>query len=158
MTADRTADLAKDIGQFAVRWAIAVSFLLAVADRLGLLGGPGDPGVSWGSWDAFREYTARLVPVPVDLLVDAAAVAATVLETLLAVLLIAGFLTRLAAVGAAALTLVFGLSMLVFLGPLAPFRYPVFLFTAAAVLLAGLPRHRWSVDAALRSRTAPPLS
>lgn len=151
MSTRRTADLATDIGQLGVRVIIAVSFLLAVADRLGMLGSPGDPGVSWGSWGAFREYTARLVPVPVDLLVDAAAVGATILETLLAVLLIAGFVTRMAATGAAALTLVFGLSMFVFLGPLAPFRYPVFLFTAAAVLLAGLPRHRWSLDAALRA-------
>lgn len=39
----------EDVGQIALRLAIAASFALAVADRFGLLGGPGADGVSWGS-------------------------------------------------------------------------------------------------------------
>ena len=62
-------------------------------------------------------------------------------------LLAVGLWTRLAAGVAALLTVTFGVTMLVFLGPLAPFRYPVFVFTAAAILLAGLKRYRWSIDA-----------
>jgi putative oxidoreductase len=133
----------EDGGQLALRLAIAASFALAVADRFGVLGGPGEDGVSWGSWTIFRAYTAQLVPVPVDLVVDTAAVLATALALLLAV----GLWTRLAAGVAALLTVTFGVTMLVFLGPLAPFRYPVFVFTAAAILLAGLKRYRWSIDA-----------
>lgn len=137
----------EDVGQIALRLAIAASFALAVADRFGLLSGPGADGVSWGSWTIFRAYTAQLVPVPVDLVVDTAAVLATALETVLALLLAVGLWTRLAAGVAALLTVTFGVTMLVFLGPLAPFRYPVFVFTAAAILLAGLKRYRWSIDA-----------
>ena len=137
----------EDVGQFALRLAIAASFALAVADRFGVLGGPGADGVSWGSWTIFRAYTAQLVPVPVDVVVDTAAVLATALETILALLLAVGLWTRIAAGVAALLTATFGVTMLVFLGPLAPFRYPVFVFTAAAILLAGLKRYRWSIDA-----------
>lgn len=103
--------------------------------------------MSWGSWTIFRAYTAQLVPVPVDVVVDTAAVLATALETILALLLAVGLWTRLAAGVAALLTVTFGVTMLAFLGPLAPFRYPVFVFTAAAILLAGLKRYRWSIDA-----------
>lgn len=148
-----TRQRVEDIGQLTLRFAIAASFALAVADRFGALGRPGDEGVSWGSWAVFRAYTAQLVPIPVDLVVDAAAVVATVLEVVLTVLLVLGLWTRAASAAAAVLTATFGLAMFVFLGPLAPFRYPVFVFTAAAILLAGLSRYRWSMDV-LRSRQA----
>lgn len=149
---DRTVALMRDVGQLALRLTIAASFLLAVADRLGVLGVLGDPGVSWGSWEVFRDYTARLVPVRVDVVIDTAAVMVTLLETVLSILLTLGLFVREASLAAAALTLVFGVSMLLFVAPLAPFAYPVFVFTAAALLLAGLPRYRWSADAARRAR------
>lgn len=143
--------MSQDVGQLALRFAISASFLLAVADRFGYLGAPGDPGVSWGTWAAFRDYTARLIPLPVDAIVDVAAIGATSIEIVVAVLLILGLFTRVAAAVGATLTLAFGVTMFVFLGPLAPFRYPVFVFTAACLLLAGLARHRWSLDAARAS-------
>jgi hypothetical protein len=67
---------------------IGVELAGAVADRFGLLGGPGSPGVSWGDWSHFRSETAELVPWPA--LVGPAAVAATVAELTLGLLLIAG--------------------------------------------------------------------
>ena len=68
--------------------AIGIELAGAVADRFGLLGGPGDPGVSWGDWSHFRAETAELVPW--DALVGPAAVGATIAELTLGVLLIAG--------------------------------------------------------------------
>ncbi len=58
--------------------AIGVLLLGAVGDRFGLLGAPGDPGVSWGDWAHFRVETAELVPW--SNLVQPAAVAATIAE------------------------------------------------------------------------------
>lgn len=145
-TRTETRQRVEDIGQVALRLAIATSFALAVADRFGALGGPGADGVSWGSWAAFRAYTARLVPIPVDIIVDTAAVSATLLEVAVTVLLVLGLWTRAASAAAAVLTATFGVTMFIFLGPLAPFRYPVFVFTAAAILLAGVSHYRWSID------------
>jgi hypothetical protein len=67
---------------------IGVELLGAVADRFGLLGGPGSPGVSWGDWSHFRAETAELVPWAT--LVQPAAVTATVAELTLGLLLVAG--------------------------------------------------------------------
>ena len=71
-----------------------IGFLLvgAVADRFGLLGAPGDPGVSWGDWAHFRAETAELVPW--SSLVQTAAVVATVSELVLGVLLLIGWQWR----------------------------------------------------------------
>lgn len=71
---------------------IAVDLLGAVADRFGLLGSPGEPGVSWGDWAHFRAATAQLVPW--SPLVEPAAVAATAAELVLGAALVAGLQWR----------------------------------------------------------------
>jgi hypothetical protein len=43
-----------------LRYALAVGFLSAVADRFGLWGSFGQPNVSWASFSRFLEYTDRL--------------------------------------------------------------------------------------------------
>ena len=43
-----------------LRIALALAFLSAVADRFGLWGKPGSPGVSWGNMTQFNAYVARL--------------------------------------------------------------------------------------------------
>ena len=45
-----------------VRYALAITFLSAVADRFGFWGAPGAENVAWGSWSNFLEYTALLNP------------------------------------------------------------------------------------------------
>ena len=84
---------------------LGVLLLGAVADRFGVLGAPGDPGVSWGDWSHFRSETAELVPG--SLLVQPAAVLATVAETLLGALLVTGLWWRWTGKGAAGLFLVY---------------------------------------------------
>src|SRR4051812_50055300 len=46
----------------AMRMALAAGFLSAVADRFGLWGPFGTPGVSWGGFAKFLDYTATLLP------------------------------------------------------------------------------------------------
>src|SRR4051812_50109937 len=46
----------------AMRMALAAGFLSAVADRFGLWGPIGTPGVSWGGFAKFLDYTATLLP------------------------------------------------------------------------------------------------
>src|ERR671926_253929 len=43
-----------------LRYALALGFLSAVADRFGLWGSFGQPNVAWGSFSRFLEYTHRI--------------------------------------------------------------------------------------------------
>ena len=71
---------------------LAAQFAGAVADRFGAFGPPGAPGVSWGRWPAFVEYTALLLHgVPGA---EAVAVVATVVEVALAAALLSGWQRR----------------------------------------------------------------
>src|SRR5262249_53158307 len=73
-----------------LRFALAAGFLSGVADRFGLWGPPGTPGVAWGGFDPFLAYTGKLLWYLPPALVPAAGWAATVLEVVLAVGLVAG--------------------------------------------------------------------
>src|SRR3954463_14059094 len=73
-----------------LRAALASGFLSAVADRFGLWGPAGTPGVGWGGFDPFLAYTGKLLWFLPAGLVRAAGGAATVLEVALAVGLLAG--------------------------------------------------------------------
>jgi hypothetical protein len=44
-----------------LRLALATGFLSAGADRLGLWGPRGTPGVAWGGFDSFLAYTGKLL-------------------------------------------------------------------------------------------------
>ena len=132
------------------RLALGAAFLSAVADRFGLWGAPGTPGVAWGSFDAFAAYTGVLLAFLPTSMITAFAWIATALEVLFAVLLIAGAWTRVAATGSALLLVTFALAMIAALGWKAPLDYSVLSAAAAAALLAVTGSPRWSVDALRR--------
>jgi len=113
-----------------LRWALAVTFLSAVSSRLGLWGDASS------DWQAFVGYTAQVNSFLPASLAPLLAVAATTLEIALAVLLIAGYQLRVAAIGAGILTLLFALAMAWSFGLKAPLDYSVFVDSAAAFLLA----------------------
>src|SRR5215470_16649002 len=104
----------------AMRMALAAGFLSAVADRFGLWGPIGTPGVSWGGFAKFLDYTATILPYLSTTLVAVAGWASTVAETLLGVALLAGVRVRLAALASGVLLLTFAIAMTVALGPEAP--------------------------------------
>src|SRR5438270_11375339 len=81
----------------AMRMALAAGFLSAVADRFGVWGPIGTPGVSWGGFAKFLDYTATLLPYLSTTLVAVAGGAAAVAETLLGGALLAGVRGPLAA-------------------------------------------------------------
>src|SRR5262245_65405083 len=89
-----------------LRLALAAGFLSAVADRFGLWGPAGTPGVAWGGFDPFLAYTGKLLWFLPAGLVPAAGRVATVLEVALAVGLLAG--VRLRAGGLASRVLLAG--------------------------------------------------
>jgi uncharacterized membrane protein YphA (DoxX/SURF4 family) len=109
------------------RLALGASFLSAVADRFGLWGQFGQPNVSWGNFSRFVEYTGRLnwfLPHPI---VSALAVIVTFAEVLLGLLLLVGWKTRITALCAGILVMIFGMAMTAALGVEAPLqRFRVF--------------------------------
>ena len=127
-----------------LRVALAAGFLSAVADRFGLWGMPGTPGVAWGDWSHFLTYTARLnwfLPASVIPIVGAIA---TLAETALALLLLLDAWPRYTALASSALLLLFALTMTFALGIKAPLGYSVYVGAAAAFYLAAtaaLPQH-----------------
>lgn len=119
----------------AARGAWRTSFLSAVADRFGLWGPPGAPGVAWGDFAHFLAYTQKLTHVAPALF----GWSATIAETGLGLALVAGFRLRLVATLSGALLASFAVAMAISLGPKAPLDHSVFTAAAAAFLLGSLP-------------------
>lgn len=137
------------LGQFVLRIALGVGFLIPVMDRLGWLGAPGS-GVAWGNWANFTGYTNKLLPFLSTGGASIMGMVATIAEAVFGVCLIIGYKTRQSALGSAILTLIFGLCMAIFVNSIAPFKYPVFVFTGAGLLLSCISEYKWSIDRLLK--------
>jgi len=133
------------IAQLILRLALGVGFIIPVMDRLGLMGPPGS-GAAWGDWNHFVDYTNTLIPFASRAIANIMGLLATIAEFVFGICLIIGFRIKEVGLGAAVLTLLFGLSMAIFVSIGAPFSYPVFVFTGAALVLSGLDHHEWSID------------
>src|SRR5438045_4310362 len=97
----KTAQLTEngtEIVRLFARFALGASFLSAVADRFGLWGPHGVKNVSWGDFAHFVEYTGAVMSLFPSSLTVSFAWAATVADTLLGILLIAGFKTLMGSV------------------------------------------------------------
>ena len=114
------------------RIALAAAFLSAVASRLGLWSGL----PSAEAFEGFVARTAEVVALAPPPLARLLAVAATVAETSIGILLLTGLWRRPVALAAGALLTTFGLSMTLSLGPKAPLDASVFSAAACAFLLA----------------------
>jgi uncharacterized membrane protein YphA (DoxX/SURF4 family) len=138
--------------QLFLRIAIAFSYLSAVADRLGLWGAAGVNGVSWGNWENFVNYSGQLNTWASPATNRLLAVAATVLEILLPLLLLTGYQTRRASVASGLLLSAFALAMTFGLGPKAALDYSVWTAAAASFALSVWPAYGYSIDEALAKR------
>lgn len=125
-----------------LRLPLAVAFLDAVADRLGLLGPHGTPGVAWGDFAHFISYTARL-----NAFMPAATVPAL---AVLAIALIFGIYLPVAAIGSAALLFLFATAMTI--AGFSQFSYGVYLMAAGALALSTVDASLLSMDSFLQSR------
>lgn len=136
------------IPQLLLRLALGIGFLVTVSDRLGILGpmGPGNKNIEWGNWNNFITYTGTLMPFLDWPVVEIMGGIATFAEAIIGILLITGFKTRVAAIASCGLTLIFALSMTLFLGIKAPINFAVFPVCTASLLLATIPVYNWSID------------
>ncbi len=132
--------------QLFMRIAVSTAFLSAVADRWGLWGKPGSTGVSWGNWTNFVAYSNKLnffVPESVGNLL---AIGATLLELILAILLLIGYKLRLSALIAGVLLISFATVMTLSLGIKSTFDYSVWLGASACFLLRTAKSFPFSMD------------
>lgn len=128
----------RGIAMLALRVAVALSFLSAVADRFGLWGPPGADNVAWGEFTSFLDYTALLLPFLPASVIPLFGWTATILEVVLAVGLLSGYWLRWFAVASALLLLTFAVVMTYAFGPEPAFSYSVWTAAFAAFLLATL--------------------
>jgi uncharacterized membrane protein YphA (DoxX/SURF4 family) len=145
-SAARGAPLALDLLSLGSRVALGVSFLLSVSDRLGFYGNPGERGVSWGTFERFLAYAAKVNAFAPASMVPFLGTAATVLELFFGVTLVLGFALRWAAFGSAGLLFLFGSAMAISFGIKSPFDYSVFAAMCCALFLGLAGSNRWSVD------------
>lgn len=129
-----------------LRLAIAVGFLSASADRLGMW--PKENS-AWGDWDSFLEYTQVLNPWVPEALIPAVGTMATAAEIIFAIFLIIGFKTELFAKLSGFLLLIFALSMTFTIGIKSVFDYSVLSASAAAFALSLLKEKYLEVDTLL---------
>lgn len=132
-----------DMYSIFLRIALASGFLSAVAARFNLWGKKNSASEAWNS---FISYTAEVNSFLPKTMIPTVAVLATVLETGLAILLLAGFKTNYAATGSGILLLLFALAMTGSCGIKEPLDYSVFAASAGAFLLATVPFYKWSID------------
>ena len=129
-----------------LRFALGFSFLSAVADRFGLWGAFGSAHVAWGTFARFVAYTGQLNWFLPKATILTIAIVSTCAETVLGILLLLGWRTRIAALLSGALLLLFALTMTVALGIKAPLDASVFSAAGGAFLLASCAKYPFSVD------------
>ncbi len=136
----------RPFAQLFLRMALSIGFIWPVMDRVGWLGAPGSGTVAWGDWNNFVTYTNTLMPFLNRDLTNIMALIATGAEVVFGLCLIVGFKIRIVALFSSILTMIFALCMAIFISPDAPLNYPVFVFSAAHLLLATISSYRWSID------------
>jgi uncharacterized membrane protein YphA (DoxX/SURF4 family) len=132
-----------DISTLFLRIALASGFLSAVAARFNLWGKHASISVAWNS---FITYTGEVNSFLPKRFIPPLATLATILETGLAILLLLGFKTSYASLGAGILLLLFALAMAYSYGIKEPLDYSVLAASAGAFLLATIPFYKWSID------------
>ena len=129
-----------------LRFALGFSFLSAVADRFGLWGAFGSPHVAWGTFARFVAYTGQINWFLPKATIPTIAIAATCAETVLGILLLLGWRTRMVALLSGAVLLLFALTMTTALGIKAPLDASVFSAAGGAFLLASCAKYPFSID------------
>jgi putative oxidoreductase len=130
-----------------VRLLVGFAFFENVIDRLGFIGPPGAPGVSWGDFPHFIAYTAQVNAFAPASIIPALAVLATIAEGTFALMMLFGIRVRLASAGSALLLFVFASAMV--LSGLSQLQYGVYLMSITAWALATVDASAFSVDALL---------
>lgn len=125
-----------------LRFAIAIGFLSAVADRFGMWNAE---VAVWGNWPNFLEYTHLINPWIPEAFIPTLAILATGAEIVFAICLLIGFKTELFAKLSGVLLLLFAVSMTFSTGIKGAFDFSVFSASAAAFAISVIPGKYWEL-------------
>lgn len=140
------------LAQLLLRYSIGIGFLWPVMDRMGYFGASDEPNIIWGNWVDFTAYTHLLMPFVSIKAASFFGLLATIIEVGCGIMLLIGYKIRYAALVSFGVTLIFALSMMLFLHFRAPFNYSVFVVSFSSLLLATYSSFPWSIDAYLHKR------
>jgi len=126
------------VSRVVLRAALGITFLVAIADRFGLLGPYGSKNVSWGDWKHFEQNVAILTWFVPKTLIPGLAAVETAIEATLGIALLVGIYPRIVAWSSAALLASFALTMSIAMGIVAPVSYSVFTAAGSALLLGAV--------------------
>nr|WP_067060405.1 hypothetical protein [Mucilaginibacter sp. L294] len=132
--------------QLYFRIVLGFGFLLPVADRVGWVGPPGAPNVSWGNWDHFVTYTNVLMPFLGRSAASFMGMLASIAEVFIGFAFLIGYQIRFSAICGFLLTLSFAVCMGLFMGYRSPFSYSVFADSAGCLLLYTIMYYPYSID------------
>lgn len=133
-----------------LRFAIAFSFLSAVADRFGFWS---KETSVWGNWENFLSYTQLINPWFPESIISTVGMFATIAEIGFALFLIIGFKTEFFAKLSGILLLLFALSITFSTGIKGAFDYSVFTASAAAFALSTMKEKWLEVDFLLNNKS-----
>lgn len=139
----------KDFSILALRLALGIGLLSAVADRFGLWGNFGEEAVAWGNWNNFINYTS-ILNFNIDVTyANILGIIATIAELLIGLFLIIGYKLKHTAKFSGLLLLTFGLMMSINTNVKYALDYSVFVGCFASFLLACQSEYKWSIDSLL---------
>ncbi|MBA2737619.1 MAG: DoxX protein [Pyrinomonadaceae bacterium] len=126
-----------------LRLALAAAYLASVASRFGLFG----EGVSWGNFQNFLAYTAKVIPFLPASFIPTVGWIATLAEIILGVMLLVGFRIKEAAFLSGVMLILFAIGMTLGFNAIEPLSYSVYSASAASFLLAVYHKSSFSLDA-----------
>lgn len=133
-----------------LRIGLSLSFLSAIADRVGLW----PKNISaWGNWANFIDYTQTLNPYLPEFVISPLGYLVTILETFLGIFLLIGYKTELTAKISGYLLLLFALAMTFTGGIKGALDYSVLTASAAAFSLSLFPIKYFELDLLLKKTT-----
>lgn len=126
-----------------LRFSVSISFLSAVADRLGFW----NVEISvWGNWNSFLEYTQLINPWITSTLISPIGTIVTIAEVVLSFFLLIGFKTELVAKLSGILLLAFAISMTASTGIKGVLDYSVLTAASGAFALSMLKKKYFEID------------
>jgi putative oxidoreductase len=129
-----------------LRIFVGIAFVSAVCDRLGFFGGPGTPGVSWGTFGNFIIYTGQVNPFLPKAVIPGLAVIESIIEGILGLGMLFGGALRVTVWMSSALLFVLGFAMTISLGFSSTFPFAVFVLAAGVLVMTGVDSSRISLD------------
>ncbi|MEJ8757486.1 DoxX family membrane protein [Pontibacter sp. H259] len=139
-----------------LRIALALTILAFVADKMGYLTQAGTAPILWGDWDIYTKQLQAILPFIPGNISEKLAIVATLLEIILALMLLFGVKVRWAAIGTGIYALLVAIVAGYGVGINAILHYSLLVISAASFLLACCPIYKFTLHGIKKRSTYHP--